>query len=210
MLCAVSLAARILRILPDPRITSELVDRCLPFKDHVAVDSNGWWCAGPFALTLAELECTRGNFLDAHRHVVNATALALQLNDVRALARVSALETEINEQIGEDESVFAASLGLTGREHEVLTLIVEGATNPMIALQLAYSMSTIRADTMSMYRKLEVPGRSAAIERALELSIVRSISANRESETSNPDSQAVSKRHTNLQTSVAPTSSRNS
>ncbi len=172
LLCAVSLAARVLRILPDPRIASELVDRCLQFEDHMAVDSNGWWCAGPFALTLAELEYTSGNILEAHRYVASATVLALQLNDVRALARISALESEINEQIGEDESLFAASLGLTGREREVLALIVEGATNPMIARQLAYSMSTIRADTMSIYRKLEVPGRSAAIKRALELNIV--------------------------------------
>ncbi len=44
----------------------------------------------------------------------------------------------------------------------MLRLIATGMTNAAIGSALAYSPSTIRADTVSIYRKLEVRGRAEA------------------------------------------------
>jgi hypothetical protein len=44
--------------------------------------------------------------------------------------------------------------------------------NPRIAELLSYSVSTIRTDTMSIYRKLDVSGRPEAVARAVELGLV--------------------------------------
>jgi DNA-binding CsgD family transcriptional regulator len=57
------------------------------------------------------------------------------------------------------ESQPAELLTLTKRQWEILNRIREGLTNNEIALQLAYSESTIRHETMRIYEKLKVNGR---------------------------------------------------
>ena len=47
-----------------------------------------------------------------------------------------------------------------------------GATNPEIARRLAFSASTIRTDTIAIYRKLGVKGRAEAVARAITLGVV--------------------------------------
>ena len=49
----------------------------------------------------------------------------------------------------------------------MLRLIAAGRTNAQIATELAYSLSTIRAETMTIYRKLGVRGRAGAAARAV-------------------------------------------
>ena len=48
---------------------------------------------------------------------------------------------------------------LTSRESEIEKLIVQGLTNAQIAMELGYSESLIRQETVSIYRKLGVSGR---------------------------------------------------
>ena len=57
---------------------------------------------------------------------------------------------------------------LTPREHEVLTLIAGGFTNPAIAEQLYLSSKTVRNHVSSIFGKLQVTDRGQAIVRARE------------------------------------------
>ncbi len=72
------------------------------------------------------------------------------------LAKVSASFNEDGTSIA---SPPAELLTLTKRQWEILNRIREGLTNNEIALQLAYSESTIRHETMRIYEKLKVNGR---------------------------------------------------
>ena len=58
--------------------------------------------------------------------------------------------------------------GLTQREVEVLRLVAQGLTIAQIAEHLIISFHTANAHVRSIYNKLEVTSRSAAIRYALE------------------------------------------
>jgi DNA-binding NarL/FixJ family response regulator len=60
---------------------------------------------------------------------------------------------------------------LTAREWEVLRLVARGATNCEIALQLRISPRTVEKHLEHVYRKLEVPGRFAAMGYARSSSV---------------------------------------
>jgi DNA-binding NarL/FixJ family response regulator len=57
---------------------------------------------------------------------------------------------------------------LTPREIEVLSLIVEGLTNKLIARRLDISLHTVKFHVESLFRKLGVRTRSEAVAKALE------------------------------------------
>ena len=58
--------------------------------------------------------------------------------------------------------------GLTEREAEVLHLVAKGLTIAQIAAQLHISFHTANAHMRSIYKKLEVTSRSAAVRYALQ------------------------------------------
>jgi DNA-binding NarL/FixJ family response regulator len=141
-----------------------------PWSDHVAVDSNSWWCDGPVAVWLGMLLLRRGDEARAMDLLDRGETIARALNDVRSLRRVRTARTGAH-AVGRDHS--AGDLrGLTPREVEVLALMASGATNPEIARRLSFSASTIRTDTIAIYRKLTVKGRAEAVARAIALGIV--------------------------------------
>lgn len=66
-----------------------------------------------------------------------------------------------------------AHLGLTQRESEVLSLLVAGLSNRAIAAKLVVSDETVKSHSRSVYRKLGVSDRAAAVTAALREGIFR-------------------------------------
>lgn len=70
----------------------------------------------------------------------------------------------------DDDSTDGAPLldanGLTKRQLRVLSMLAKKMSNREIALALDYSVSTIRLDTMAIFRYLGVEGRRDAVEEA--------------------------------------------
>lgn len=65
-----------------------------------------------------------------------------------------------------------ASLGLSGRECEVLELLASGCSNKIIARRLAISPNTVKTHIQRVYEKLEVENRTKAAAKARELMIL--------------------------------------
>jgi DNA-binding NarL/FixJ family response regulator len=60
-----------------------------------------------------------------------------------------------------------SQLGLSQRESEVLSLLVDGLSNRMIATQLVVGEETVKTHLRSIYRKLGVNDRAQAIAAAI-------------------------------------------
>jgi len=75
---------------------------------------------------------------------------------------------------GNGPSTQANPEALTERQLKILELIAAGKTNAEIASELILSESSIRQETVKIYRSLGVGSRSEAARRALHLGILRS------------------------------------
>lgn len=64
------------------------------------------------------------------------------------------------------------SLGISGREREVLELLAAGRSNKEIARDLELSPNTIKTHVSKLFEKLAVRRRTEAISRARELGIL--------------------------------------
>jgi DNA-binding NarL/FixJ family response regulator len=62
---------------------------------------------------------------------------------------------------------------LTPRELEVLGLLAQGKTNPVIAEELVISRATVKVHVERIIRKLGVSDRTQAVVRAIDLGLVR-------------------------------------
>jgi DNA-binding CsgD family transcriptional regulator/antitoxin component of RelBE/YafQ-DinJ toxin-antitoxin module len=174
LLLTASVAAEAAALLDVPDIVAQLTAVLTPYADHVAVDSNGWWCTGPVTLALATLAHAADDDAAAERHLDAAQATAHRTGDVQALGRIDALRRNLraDAQGTRDAPVGALDHDLTERELQVLRMLVDGATNPEIARALSYSPSTIRNDVTSIYRKFGVRSRPEAAARASALGLV--------------------------------------
>ena len=65
-----------------------------------------------------------------------------------------------------------ASLGITAREYEVLTLLASGRSNKEIAGRLHVSPNTVKTHVARLYQKLEAQRRTKAVLRARELQLI--------------------------------------
>jgi DNA-binding NarL/FixJ family response regulator len=63
---------------------------------------------------------------------------------------------------------LAAALGLTAREAEILSWVVQGKTNPEIGVILEIQLTTVKKHLESIFAKLGVENRTAAVTLALE------------------------------------------
>lgn len=65
-------------------------------------------------------------------------------------------------------AALATALGLTPREAELLSWVVQGKTNPEIGIILAIQLTTVKKHLESIFAKLGVENRTAAVTLALE------------------------------------------
>ena len=158
--------------LADVKLARELLPRLAPWSGRVIIDANGWWGDGPVDLWLAELGLLAGG-----EHATVATAaldaageLARATGDVRSSERIGRTAQRLGAWVA-DEPDQAAAIGLTPRELTVLRLLAAGASYLQIAKQIRFSVSTVRNDAVSIYRKLGVRGRSEAAARAVGLGL---------------------------------------
>ena len=63
---------------------------------------------------------------------------------------------------------LAVALGLTAREAEILSWVVQGKTNPEIGIILGIQLTTVKKHLESIFAKLGVENRTAAVTLALE------------------------------------------
>lgn len=70
-------------------------------------------------------------------------------------------------------TVVQGTLGISGRELEVLQLLAAGLSNKEIARQLDVSPNTVKTHVANLFEKLEVKRRTGAIQRARELGMIR-------------------------------------
>ena len=61
---------------------------------------------------------------------------------------------------------------LTGRERDVLRLILDGASNRWIAGELIVSVNTVKKHVLNIYGKLNVQSRAQAIAKAQALHLL--------------------------------------
>lgn len=169
------LAARVALFLDDVD-AAEPIRRVLePWTGRVAVDSNAWWCGGPVDLALAAVAVLEGDMARAAALVASGAATADRLGDVRsrrwaaelrAVLGASGVEAQIPASPANGASpadgVHHRIDRLSDRQRSVLVAMARGATNPEIADQLAYSMATVRRETIAIYRILGVHGRAEA------------------------------------------------
>jgi DNA-binding NarL/FixJ family response regulator len=116
----------------------------------------------PYEAALARSEGPPGLVVEALR-ALDALGAAPLADRVRAELRSSGVDRVPR---GPHPATKAHPLGLTGRQAEVLDLIVEGLSNGDIADRLYLSKKTVEHHVSAVYAKLGVQGRAQAIVAA--------------------------------------------
>ncbi|HLO29033.1 MAG TPA: LuxR C-terminal-related transcriptional regulator [Anaerolineales bacterium] len=94
-----------------------------------------------------------------------AAGKRLTLDDLRTIPHPP-------EPVSAAQAISASGTSLTARETEVLRLLVQDLSNPQIAERLVVSRRTVDAHLRSIYDKLDVRSRDAAIRVAREQGII--------------------------------------
>ncbi|MEZ5089520.1 MAG: response regulator transcription factor [Micropruina sp.] len=105
-------------------------------------------------------------------HTIRAAAAGDALLQADVLARVLASPGDPG-RTNADGPTAALPAGLTGRELEVLRLAADGLRTRDMAKALFVGERTVKAHLASIYLKLEVGTRAAAIARAHQLGLLR-------------------------------------
>jgi ATP/maltotriose-dependent transcriptional regulator MalT len=90
----------------------------------------------------------------------------------RAIAEAKTVSLEASRTVRPDPGSSAVPGSLSSRELEVLKLVATGLSNAQVAQELFLSSRTVNTHLTSIYRKLEVPSRSAATRFAVEQGLV--------------------------------------
>ena len=112
---------------------------------------------------------------------VNAGIAGVLCNDTPTSSLVQAVRTVAGGACVLDEDALRQLAGtwqplvqpmLSGREREVLGLLAHGSSNAEIANQLYVSTETVKTHVAHVLRKLDVPNRSSAVEKATRLGLL--------------------------------------
>jgi DNA-binding CsgD family transcriptional regulator len=127
-------------------------------------------CAAPFArartlLALAEVHAVTGMRAEAKAYLDEVHAICTPLGAKPTLDRANALADRL---VNMQDIPPRYPAGLSAREVEVLRLVASGLTNAQVAERLFLSPRTINAHLTTIYTKLNVPSRAAAIRFALD------------------------------------------
>ena len=95
-----------------------------------------------------------------------AYEIGMRLTPMRALEYVAQTIEHLQGTLG-----APLPAGLTTREAEVVVLLAEGLNNEDIASRLVVSPRTVHAHLRSIYRKLQVSTRTAAVHEAGRLGL---------------------------------------
>jgi DNA-binding NarL/FixJ family response regulator len=68
-------------------------------------------------------------------------------------------------------SSLAANMGLTSRQISVMNGLLQNLTINEIAQQLGFSHSTVRQESIAIYKALQIEGRTAIADRARQLQL---------------------------------------
>jgi DNA-binding CsgD family transcriptional regulator len=117
-------------------------------------------------LALADVLRLRGDLPAARVHLDTVRALCRPMEAAVTLARADALEARLGATSTAPPEKLPA--GLTLREAEVLRLLATGLANAEIARHLSLSPRTVNAHLTTIYGKLDVTTRGAAIRFALD------------------------------------------
>lgn len=138
------------------------------------------WQSGRTLTDLGELEWLRGDAVRAHDHFSRALAAFDEVGALpdaaRARAALEAASQELQppakspDRVDPRGSPSTPTIDepLTAREMEVLRWLAQGLSDKEIAEQLVISVHTVRGHLRSIYGKLDVTSRSAAMRAALD------------------------------------------
>ena len=146
--------------------------------EALALQAMVWWMRGDRAEAMVSLE--RGLSLAEPEGYVRlfadlGLAIVPLFQEARSREIMPAYVAQLLSACGDRETPIDAPLAvpLTEREHEVLTMISAGLTNPEIADRLFISAETVKKHAGSIYGKLGVHTRTEAASRARELNLLR-------------------------------------
>jgi DNA-binding CsgD family transcriptional regulator len=124
--------------------------------------------AGAFALEWLQFRfLVRTHAVEAYVALVAAAFLGLGVwLGAKVFRRAPAAPFVANTQVQE-------TLGISGRELEVLELLAAGHSNKEIARRLDVSPNTVKTHVTKLFSKLESRRRTEAIQRARELGVIR-------------------------------------
>jgi DNA-binding CsgD family transcriptional regulator len=117
-------------------------------------------------LVLADVLRARGALSAARAQIKTIRALCTPIGAILAITQADALEARLPATRATPPAALPAEL--TVREAEVLRLLATGMTNAEIARELSLSPRTIDAHLTTIYSKLDVTTRGAAIRFALD------------------------------------------
>ena len=126
------------------------------------------------ALTLAEPEGYVRTFLDEGEPMAALLKVAAKRGPSAGFARALLSEFSPGDTPNKDSGQSSLIEPLSERELDVLRMLRSDLDGPEIARELGVSLNTMRTHTKSIYDKLGVNNRRAAVRRADELDLLRS------------------------------------